>query len=149
VYTIFIESLGVSGLCHIGNLSSRPKTVPGMLRPTILEPGVCRSSSSGIISERNHPQGISNFCFLLGVHHPRISDLKIVVYLSHTGLVVELEHLKIKMLFIIRVKRELTRVYRNGCRYNERLNPETGGSKTPRAHCVPRVNITRRVRCLL
>ncbi len=35
------------------------------------------------------------------------------------------------MLFIIRVKRELQRVYRNGCRYNERLNAETGGSKTP------------------
>ena len=33
-------------------------------------------------------------------------------------------------LFIIRVKRELKRVYRNGCRYNERLNAETGGSKT-------------------
>jgi hypothetical protein len=30
--------------------------------------------------------------------------------------------------FIIRVKRELKRVYRNGCRYNERLNAETGGS---------------------
>ncbi len=29
------------------------------------------------------------------------------------------------VLFIIRVKRELKRVYRNGCRYNERLlNPE-------------------------
>ncbi len=25
-------------------------------------------------------------------------------------------------MFIIRVKRELQRVYRNGCRYNERLN---------------------------
>ncbi len=32
------------------------------------------------------------------------------------------------LLFIIRVKRELKRVYRNGCRYNERLNAETGGS---------------------
>ena len=42
--------------------------------------------------------------------------------LAHTGL----------LLFIIRVKRELKRVYRNGCRYNERLNAETGGSKTPR-----------------
>jgi hypothetical protein len=31
--------------------------------------------------------------------------------LSYTGL-----------LFIIRVKRELKRVYRNGCRYSERLN---------------------------
>ncbi len=31
-------------------------------------------------------------------------------------------------MFIIRVKRELKRVYRNGCRYNERLNTETGGS---------------------
>jgi len=59
---------------------------------------------------------------------------------------VELEHLKIKdevrdekfasvrvsevmtelLLFIIRVKRELERVYKNGCRYNERLNDETG-----------------------
>ncbi len=37
-------------------------------------------------------------------------------------------------LFIIRVKRELKRVYRNGCRYNERLNAETGD-------WVPRVNI--------
>jgi hypothetical protein len=35
-------------------------------------------------------------------------------------------------LFIIRVKRELKRVYRNGGRYNERLNAETGGSKTSR-----------------
>jgi len=41
-----------------------------------------------------------------------------------------------KLLFIIRVKRELKRVYRNGCRYNERLNAETGGSKTPRIHWV-------------
>jgi hypothetical protein len=40
------------------------------------------------------------------------------------------------LLFIIRVKRELKRVYRNGCRYNERLNAETGGSKTPRTHWV-------------
>ena len=46
-----------------------------------------------------------------------------------------------KLLFIIRVKRELKRVYRNGCRYNERLNAETGGSKTPRTHWVARVNI--------
>jgi hypothetical protein len=45
------------------------------------------------------------------------------------------------LLFIIRVKRELQRVYRNGCRYNERLNAETGGSKTPRTHWVARVNI--------
>jgi hypothetical protein len=45
------------------------------------------------------------------------------------------------VLFIIRVKRELKRVYRNGCRYNERLNAETGGSKTPRTHWVARVNI--------
>jgi hypothetical protein len=48
------------------------------------------------------------------------------------------------LLFIIRVKRELTeRVYRNGCRYNEprRLNVETGGSKTPRTHWVARVNM--------
>jgi hypothetical protein len=45
------------------------------------------------------------------------------------------------LLFIIRVKRELKRVYRNGCRYNERLNPETGGSKTTRTHWVARVNI--------
>jgi hypothetical protein len=35
------------------------------------------------------------------------------------------------MLFIIRLKRELKRVYINGCRYNERLNTETEGSKTP------------------
>jgi hypothetical protein len=45
------------------------------------------------------------------------------------------------LLFIIRVKRELKRVYRNGCRYNERLNAETGGFKTPRTHWVARVNI--------
>jgi hypothetical protein len=32
------------------------------------------------------------------------------------------------LLFIIRVKRELKRVYRNGCRYNERLNTETDWS---------------------
>jgi hypothetical protein len=44
-------------------------------------------------------------------------------------------------LFIIRVKREVKRVYKNGCRYNERLNAETGGSKTPRTHWVARVNI--------
>ena len=42
------------------------------------------------------------------------------------------------LLFIIRVKRELQRVYRNGCRYNERLNAETGGSKTPHTHWVAR-----------
>jgi hypothetical protein len=40
------------------------------------------------------------------------------------------------LLFIIRVKRELKRVCRNGCRYNERLNAETGGSKTPRTHLI-------------
>jgi hypothetical protein len=45
------------------------------------------------------------------------------------------------VLFIIRVKRELKTVYRNGCRCNERLNAETGGSKTPRIHWVARVNI--------
>ncbi len=45
------------------------------------------------------------------------------------------------LLFIIRVKRDLKRVYRNGCRYNERLNTETGGSKTSRIHWVARVNI--------
>jgi hypothetical protein len=44
-------------------------------------------------------------------------------------------------LFIIRVKRELKRVYKNGCRYNERLNAETGGSKTTHTHWVARVNI--------
>jgi hypothetical protein len=47
------------------------------------------------------------------------------------------------VLFIIRVKRELKRVYRNGCRYNERLNAETGGSKTPQIHWVAWVNIYR------
>jgi hypothetical protein len=47
----------------------------------------------------------------------------------------------LKLMFIIRVKRELNRVYRNGCRYNERLNTETGGSKTPHIHWVTRVNI--------
>ena len=47
----------------------------------------------------------------------------------------------VSMLFIIRVKRELKRVYRNGCRYNERLNAETGGSKTTRIYWVARVNL--------
>jgi hypothetical protein len=45
------------------------------------------------------------------------------------------------LLFIIRVNRELKRVYINGCRYNERLNSKTEGSKTPHIHWVPRVNI--------
>jgi hypothetical protein len=40
------------------------------------------------------------------------------------------------VLFIIRVNRELKRVYMNGCRCNERLNTETEGSKTPRIHWV-------------
>ncbi len=43
-------------------------------------------------------------------------------------------------LFIVRVKREVKRVYRNGCQYNERLNVETGsdtgGSKTSRIQWV-------------
>ena len=46
-----------------------------------------------------------------------------------------------RLMFIIRVKREIKRVYRNGCRYNERLNTETGGSKTTRTHWVVGVNI--------
>jgi hypothetical protein len=46
-----------------------------------------------------------------------------------------------KLLFIIRVKSELKRVYRNGCRYKERPHTETGGSKTTRTHWVERVNI--------
>ena len=33
--------------------------------------------------------------------------------------------------FIIRVKRELKRVYRNGCRYNERLNTDAQETKVP------------------
>jgi hypothetical protein len=45
------------------------------------------------------------------------------------------------LLFITRVQRELKRVYINGCRYNERLNTETEGSKTPRIHWVAWVNI--------
>ncbi len=46
--------------------------------------------------------------------------------LTHTGSVVYYESMKVSfLLFIIRVKRELKRVYRNGCRYNERLNAET------------------------
>ena len=45
------------------------------------------------------------------------------------------------LLFIIIVNREIKRVYRNGCRCNERLNAETEGSKTPRTHWVARVNI--------
>ena len=58
---------------------------------------------------------------------------------TYTGLYEELEHLKYKdevnkresdecdgwvLLFIIRVKWELKRVYRNRCRYNERPNTE-------------------------
>ncbi len=39
------------------------------------------------------------------------------------------------LLFIIRVNREVKRVYINGCRYNERLNSETEGSKTSYIHC--------------
>ena len=39
------------------------------------------------------------------------------------------------------IKRELKRVYINGCRYNERLNTETQGSKTPHIHWVALVNI--------
>jgi hypothetical protein len=45
-----------------------------------------------------------------------------------------------ELLFIIRAKREVKKVYRNGCRCNERLNAETGGSKTPRIHWVAWVN---------
>ena len=37
-------------------------------------------------------------------------------------------------LFILRVKRELKSVYINECRYNERLNAEIEGSKTPHIH---------------
>ncbi len=46
-----------------------------------------------------------------------------------------------EVVYYKRVKRELKRVYRNGCRYNERLKAETGGSKAPRTHWVARVNI--------
>ena len=53
----------------------------------------------------------------------------------------KLELRNLHLLFIIRVKGELKRVYRNGCRCNERLNAETGGSKTSRTHWVARVNI--------
>jgi hypothetical protein len=45
------------------------------------------------------------------------------------------------VVYYKRAKRELKRVYGNGCRYNERLNTQTGGSKTPRTHWVTRVNI--------
>jgi hypothetical protein len=55
---------------------------------------------------------------------------------------VSLEILEL-LLFIIRVKRELKIVYRNGCRYNERLNSEAGGSKTPRTHWVESVVTSR------
>ena len=34
-------------------------------------------------------------------------------------------------MFITRGKRYLKRIYIDGCRYNERLNTETGGSRTP------------------
>jgi hypothetical protein len=42
---------------------------------------------------------------------------------------------------LLRPERELKRVYINGCRYNEGLNAEIGGSKTPHIHWVARVNI--------
>jgi hypothetical protein len=61
--------------------------------------------------------------------------------LAYTWLLGELLEIYGCLLFIKRVKRELKRVYRNGCRYNERLNAETGGSKTPRTHWVAQVNI--------
>jgi hypothetical protein len=48
---------------------------------------------------------------------------------------------RVDVVYYKRVKRELKRVHRNGCRYNERLNDETGGSKTPRTYWVARVNI--------
>ncbi len=53
------------------------------------------------------------------------------------------------LLFIIRVNREVKRVYINGCRYNERLNSETEGSKTSYIHCqstwVVRILVVGRV----
>ncbi len=49
------------------------------------------------------------------------------------------------VLFIIRVNREVKRVYRNGCRYNERLNTETGGSKTPHTHVARVQTLVRSV----
>ena len=45
--------------------------------------------------------------------------------LTYTWLLGELLEIYGCLLFIKRVKRELKRVYRNGCRYNERLNAET------------------------
>ncbi len=54
---------------------------------------------------------------------------------------VEIQNQYCWLLFIIRVKQELKRVYRNGCRYDKRLNAETGGSRTPHTHWVDRVNI--------
>ena len=35
----------------------------------------------------------------------------------------------------------VSRVYRNGCRYNEKLNTKTGGSKTSHTHWITWVNI--------
>jgi hypothetical protein len=57
--------------------------------------------------------------------------------LSCTWLIGELLEIYGCLLFIKRVKRDPKRVYRNGCRYNERLmrlNTETGGSKTPHTY---------------
>jgi hypothetical protein len=41
--------------------------------------------------------------------------------------------LRFQYLFVVYYKRkgEIKREYRNWCRYNERLNDETGGSETP------------------
>jgi hypothetical protein len=71
------------------------------------------------------------------------SEVPLLSYTLRYVSLTELGHV-CQLLFIIRVKRELERVYRNGCRYNERLNAETGGSKTSRTHWVARVNIKYR-----
>ncbi len=60
-----------------------------------------------------------------------------MIYTPH----IHLKQSRLFLLFIIRVKWESKRVYRNGCRYNERLNTETGGPKTPHIHWVARVYI--------
>ena len=75
----------------------------------------------------------SNFCW------PYLNKFKFCFFFEHVhelfmNMFVKRMKLDLKALFIIRVKRELKRVYRNGCRYNERLNAETGVSKTPRIH---------------
>ena len=58
---------------------------------------------------------------------------------TYTGLCGGLEQMNGCLL--LEVKRELKRIYIDGCLYNERLNVKTEGSKTSPLHWVERVNI--------